>query len=166
MKVKQHAQGFLIKQSLLPGVVNGFLNGVLAIFAHPWETVIEMWGHDAYGIDLLLTAFLLPAITWLIVRKLVRKIEDVRVPMSVCVRGSSKLAARLSTGRIVGSISWGACGVLLFGLPTLVCLQLLGAPNLRGITYAIFKGVYAATISASLQPIMACARIQFLRTMP
>jgi hypothetical protein len=55
--------------------------------------------------------------------------------------------------------------VLLFGLPTLVGLQLIGAPKMRGITYAIFKGVYSATISALLQPMMACARIQFLHTM-
>jgi len=165
MKIKVGVHGFLIKQSILPGVFNGFLSGLLAISAHPSEAVLEMWGHDAYGIDLVLTAFLLPAISWLIVRKLIQKNEDVSVPWTMCAYDSSRLAVRLSSTRIVGSISWGACGVLLFGLPTLAGLHLLGEPTLRGIAYAVFKCVYATTISALMQPMMACARIQFLRSM-
>lgn len=165
MKVHPNTPSFMISHSLIPAILNGLLNGVLSIYAHPWEVEVKMWGQDAYGIDLVLTAFLIPAITWLIVCALIRKSVGESGSLSICLHGASRLANRLNASRTLGSISWGACGVLLFGLPTLVGLQLLGAPNMRGITYSIFKGVYSATISALLQPMMACTRIQFLRAM-
>jgi hypothetical protein len=163
LRTNWESHTFLIKHCLIPGIFNGLLNGILAIYTYPKATNILMWGQDAYGIDLIFTAFLIPAISWLFVFSMISDREVGAVPMRNFIVSVMSLMIRLSSSRGIGLFSWGAVGILIFSVPILICLQALGSPNMNGINYAIFKGVFAATISSILQPIMVGVRIQYFR---
>ena len=163
MKFYTDDRAILVKHGLVPGLFNGMLNGLLAIYAHPSDAIIGLWLHGAYGIDLALTGFLLPTITWLILYASVQKPEGTSSIQSFCSRHEQWLADRLGSSRIGSSIVWGALGMLIFGIPVIAMLQVLDAPDLNEISYATLKGAYAGTISVLLQPLMARTRIRFLK---
>ena len=65
-------QKFIMTQQLLPGLINGLLNGGIAWAQHRETAALGLWDQGAYATDLLATGFLLPALSWLIVRPLLR----------------------------------------------------------------------------------------------
>ncbi|WP_050460994.1 hypothetical protein [Herbaspirillum autotrophicum] len=67
---------FFLTQQLLPGLING----AIAWAIHAGDSVIGLWDRGAYANDLLATGFLLPAITWFILRPLLPAAVPFRWP--------------------------------------------------------------------------------------
>jgi hypothetical protein len=152
---------FLMTQQLLPGLINGLLNGGIAWAQHHKTAALGLWAHGMYATDLLATGFLLPSLTWLILRPLLRR--QARA-------GKAPVLAGLPMPRLVGwmtSSTWG--GSLVIGLMgmglvaggTLLALQLLGSPSFVGTDYALFKGAFGALLTFVLQPVMVFSALAY-----
>lgn len=154
------ARHFFVSQQLVPGLINAVINGAIAWSMHSPQARVGLWDQGAYAHDLLATGFLLPAITWWILRPLLRsqaakgKAPDLHaVPMPL-------LARWMPSGVWSGALVIGLMGMLLVGGASVVALQLLGAPIFDGATYAWVKGGYALLLSLCLQPAMVFAALR------
>lgn len=148
---------FAIRQQLLPLISDGVINGLVAWALHPGNTRIGLWDNGSYATDLLATGFLLPAITWMILRPIL---------LRRAIKGAAPELAGLSTpllspwiprGFWSGAIVTGLMGTVLFGVGGSVLMHALGAPTMTGHVYALFKAGYAGVLAAALQPAMVFA---------
>lgn len=151
---------FFVTQQLVPAVINGLINGVIAWATHRGASVIGLWDQGAYANDLLATGFLLPAITWFILRPLLHRqaalgnafpLEGLSPPWLGRWMPSSLWGGALAIG-LIGLVLPGGCAVLL--------MQILGAPAFSGTAYALFKGLYGAVVTLALQPVMVFAALR------
>lgn len=150
---------FFLKQQLIPGLINGLINGWIAWAMNKGASAIGLWERGAYAVDLIATGFLMPALTWFILRPLLRHqrasgkapaLDGVTLPL---------FARRMSPSLWGGALIIGLLGAGLLGGSTLLIMQALGAPEFSGQSYAVFKGVYAALLTATLQPTMVFAAL-------
>lgn len=152
-------QKFIITQQLLPGLINGLLNGGIAWAQHRDATALGLWDQGAYATDLLATGFLLPALSWLIVRPLLqRQATTGKAPV---LSGLSRpwLARWMRPSLWGGTAAIGLMGVTLIGGALVLALQGLGSPEFAGTDYALFKGAYGALLTLVLQPVMVFAAL-------
>lgn len=152
-------QKFIITQQVLPGLINGLLNGGIAWAQHRDAATLGLWDQGAYATDLLATGFLLPAISWLIVRSLLRhQATSGKAPV---LSGLSKpwLLRWMRPSLWGGTAAIGLMGMVLVGGGAVLALQLLGSPGFVGTDYALFKGAYGALLTLVLQPVMVFAAL-------
>lgn len=151
---------FFVTQQLLPGLINGLINGGIAWALHRGETAIGLWDRGAYATDLLATGFLLPAITWFILRPLLRKqaVAD-RAPLFDGL-ATPWLTRWMGSSLWGGSLSIGLIGLVLLGGSTVLAMQAMGAPGFSGNGYAVFKGAYGTLVTVILQPVMVFAALR------
>lgn len=155
---------FFVSQQLIPGLINALINGIIARSMHSPDTRLGLWDQGAYAHDLLATGFLLPAITWWILRPLLRSQETkgkapdlhgVRIPW---------LSRWMPNTVWGGALAIGLMGMLLVGGGSALALQLLGAPYFGGTDYAWVKGGFALLLSLCLQPTMVFAALRTATT--
>jgi hypothetical protein len=153
MQVSTH-QKFLITQQLLPGLINGLLNGGIAWAQHSDAAALGLWDRGAYATDLLATGFLLPALSWFILRPLLRR--QAAAGKAPLLEGlpTPRLARWMSPSLWGGSLFIGLMGMGLLGGGLVLALHLLGGPSFVGVDYALFKGAYGALLTVVLQPVM------------
>lgn len=150
---------FFVAQQLLPGLINGLLNGGIAWALHRGDTAIGLWDRGAYAYDLLATGFLLPAITWLILRPLLHRQAVAGKAPRLAGLPAPWLARWMPPSPWGGALAIGLIGMGLLGGSAVLAMQLLGAPAFSGNGYAVFKGLYGALVAATLQPAMVFAAL-------
>jgi hypothetical protein len=152
-------QQFIITQQMLPGLINGLLNGGIAWAQHRDAATLGLWDQGAYATDLLATGFLLPAISWLIVRPLLRR--QATTGKAPVLSGLSRpwLLRWMRPSLWGGTAAIGLMGLGLLGGGMVLALQLLGSPAFAGTDYAVFKGAYGALLTLVLQPVMVFAAL-------
>jgi len=132
-------------------VVNLMINGVIAWLLFRKATRVPMWGQSSIAGDTIATAFLLPAITCLIVTPLAR--GQVRTRRVVAVADASwRWIPRNMVWRalLVGLI----CLLVLTPL-TLFVLGTLGVEELSPWHFVYFKATFAAVEGALVTPFLA-----------
>ena len=145
---------FFISQQLTPGLINGLINGLIAWSMHRHTAALGLWTQGAYATDLIATGFLLPAISWLILRPLIgRQFKQGTAPQLETLP-PPKLMKFMPTGFWTGTLVIGLMGMILVGGVSVVLLQLLGSPDIVGSDYAWFKGLFGMLLTLVLQPTM------------
>lgn len=145
---------FFISQQLTPGLINGLINGLIAWSMHRHTAALGLWTQGAYATDLIATGFLLPAISWLILRPLIgRQFKQGTAPQLETLP-PPKLMKFMPTGLWTGTLVIGLMGMILVGGVSVVLLQLLGSPDIVGSDYAWFKGLFGMLLTLVLQPTM------------
>lgn len=152
-------QKFFMTQQLLPGLINGLLNGGIAWAQHSDATALGLWDRGAYATDLLATGFLLPALSWFILRPLLRRQAAAGKAPLLEGLATPQLARWMSPSLWGGSLSIGLMGMGLLGGGMVLALHLLGSPSFVGVDYALFKGAYGALLTIVLQPVMVFAAL-------
>ena len=150
---------FFLNQQLVPAIINALINGGIAWGMHHSTHSIGLWERGAYAHDLIATGFLLPVITWFIVRPLLRSQAQKGKAPSLEGVASPKLDRWMPSTLWGGTAFIGLAGLLLGGAAALV-MALAGAPDFSGTNYAVIKGIYAALLSAALQPVMVFAALR------
>ena len=149
----RHRKFLLIEQAAVPAVFNLLLNGAIAWALFRSASEVPLWGESSVGVDLLVTAFVLPYLTCVIVSRLVAR--DVR---------SGKLP-RLDAGQLPHShwflrspsmrgLLLGAAGMLFFALPLVWALSLGQARPIPVLSFVAFKAVWAALLALLVTPIV------------
>ena len=152
-------QKFIMTQQLLPGLINGLLNGGIAWAQHRETAALGLWDQGAYATDLLATGFLLPALSWLIVRPLLRHQAANGKAPELSGLARPWLTRWMRPSLWGGTAAIGLMGMGLLGGGVVLALQLLGSPGFAGTDYALFKGAYGAFLTLALQPVMVFAAL-------
>ena len=150
---------FFMTQQLLPGLINVLLNGGIAWAQHREATTLGLWGDGAYAFDLLATGFLMPSLTWWVLRPLLRR--QARAGKAPVLTGlpTPRLLRWMKPSLWGGSLAIGLMGMGLVGGATVLALQLLGSPSFVGTDYALFKGAFGSLLTFVLQPTMVFAAL-------
>jgi hypothetical protein len=149
---------FIVSQQVLPGVINALINGVIAWAMHRGASAIGLWDRGAYATDLLATGFLLPAITFLIIRPLLRRQAAAGKGPALAGVPVPRLARLIPSTLLGGSAIAGLLGTAV-GAVLVLAMHALGAPAMTGTGYAVFKGAYGGLLSIALQPAMVFAAL-------
>ena len=155
---------FFVSQQLTPGLINGVINGAIAWSMHRQTPVIGLWEEGGYATDLIATGFLLPAITWFIVKPLLARQVGQGKALHLGDLPTPKLLPYMPTGTGSGALAIGLMGMLLVGGACVLLLQLLGSPDILGADYALFKGLFALLLTIVLQPTMVFAAVNDAQT--
>lgn len=154
-----NATQFFLKQQLVPGLINGAINGAIAWSLHRGASAIGLWERGAYATDLLATGFLLPAISWFILRPLLRHQHASAKAPPLDGVATPLLSRWMRPSLWGGALIIGLLGAGLLGGGAVLLMQALGAPDFSAQGYAWFKGAYAALLTAALQPVMVFAAL-------
>lgn len=137
-------------ERIINGLVNAAINGGLAWYLFKAKPLLELWGGEGFGADLMASAFIMLFIVALIVVSIFRRKARL-----------GEISATWDNGRwlhrqlqrfpqsLLGSASlFGLIGMLVFVPPTLLLLSLSNMTEFTPAQYAIFKGCWAGSLAA------------------
>ena len=159
----QHKKFLFVDQSIVPGLFNLLINGLICWLLFRSIDTLSLWGEHSFGPDLLITALLLPALTCAIVSPLIgRQVASGKVPpLERAYLSENGLGSRSLLLRI---IVMGVAGVIFAGLPFIGLLNVIeplsADVTLTSTHYIIFKAVWAALIAIVISPIVAWWALQ------
>jgi hypothetical protein len=146
-------QYLIVKQALVPALVNLVLNGLISWLVLRNVASITLWGKPSIALDLLLTAFLIPFITCFInsytIAKSVRsgKVEKLDAPLRYFTLWHlTPIYAR--------SFLLGLIALVCVGVPTVLLLETLWVEPISLWQFVIFKALWAGTLAAVVTPII------------
>lgn len=151
---------FIVGQQVVPALINAGLNGAIAWAQHAKTPVLGLWDNNAYAIDLLATGFLLPAISWLILRPLLRSQQAKGKAPSLVGCHVPRLLPWMSSSLWRGSLTAGLIGMLAVGCTAVIAAMALGSPEFTGQHYAWLKAGYAGVLTVVMQPLMVFAALR------
>lgn len=149
----------LLKQLLLPAFINLTLNGLICWLVLKNTSVITFWGKSSIGIDLLITAFLIPFITSLINSYVIAEqvVNGKLEPMNM---RSNQVTGWLLRPTYLKSTFLGLICIAFAGLPTIIVLQMIWNDPISLWNYVLFKSLWAAVLAAIVSPLIAIWAIQ------
>ena len=149
----RHQRFLMIEQGAVPTVFNFALNGAIAWALFRSAAHVPLWGEQSVAGDTLITAFLLPLLTCLIVSRLVtRQVEQGHLPP---LRGANlpfSGPSRLSTG-VRGTL----LGVTAMAFAAAPLVGALDAAEFSGFAlwpFIAFKAAFAALLAAFVTPLV------------
>jgi hypothetical protein len=149
----RHRRFLVIEQGAVPTVFNFALNGAIAWLLFRSVADVPLWGESSVGVDLLVTGFLLPFLTCLIVSAIVaRHVGAGKVPPLPL--------AQLPHSRWFERSTWlrgallGLVGVLFFAVPVVWALSLGQARPFPTGSFVVFKAVWAAMLALLVTPVI------------
>ena len=149
-----HRRLLILDNGVGSAVFNFVLNGVIAWLLFRTATSVPMWGESSVGVDTLITAFLLPFFTCLIVSRVVeRRVTQGHVPPLAPAELPQAGWPRRST--LARSLFLGAAGVLLAAVPVVAALSFSGFSGFAGLwPFVGFKATFAALLAAVVTPLI------------
>lgn len=164
----QHRRFLLIEQAAVPTVFNFALNGGIAWVLFRSVATVPLWGESSVGVDLLVTAFLLPFLTCVIVSTLIaRKVRAGKLPkLSQGQLPHSRWFERSASQR---GLFLGTAGVLFGALPLVWALSLGQSQPIPMSSFVMFKAVWAGLLALMVTPIVgwwALANASHVETVP
>ena len=150
----RHRRFFIIEQGAVPTIFNFLLNGVIAWALFRSVANVPLWGEASVGVDLLVTAFVLPFLTCVIVSKIVAgHVRDGKVPPLP----SNQLphSRWFQTSPAKRGVFLGAAGVLFSAVPIVWALSLGQAQPIPMTSFVAFKAVWAAMLALLVTPVVA-----------
>jgi hypothetical protein len=143
-----------IGQTVPPFVINVLLNGAIAWAIFRGAATIPLWGASSIGGDTLVTSFLLPAITCLIVTPLVRgQVKKGAAPAFTGALVSWLRPLQRSLG--VRAVALGLVSVVLGGGLAIALLSALGVEALGFGPFLVWKALYAGVLAVFVTPAIA-----------
>jgi len=150
------ARFLLVDQSLVGFAFNFVLNGAIAWAINRNAASIPFAGEASIVGDTVITSFLLPFLTCLIVTGLIQKQiasgKLAALPSAPDAGVAGFLAAR---GTALRGALLGIAAIALVAAPTLLALGALGVDELARDAFLFFKAGYAGVLAALVQPIIA-----------
>ena len=125
----RHKRFLIVDQGVVPTIFNFLLNGLICWALFRTAESVSLWGESSVGVDLLVTAFVLPFLTTLIVSAIVlRELRAGKLPP--LLSDQLPLSGWFKRSSFVRGLLLGICGVVLssllsrlFGRLTLVKLN-------------------------------------------
>lgn len=151
---------FFLGQLLFPCLVNAGINGGIAWAQHAHAPAVGLWTQGAYAADFLATGFLLPAISWLVLRPLLRRqLAQGRAP-NLAGLSPPRMLRWMPGNAAYGALIVGIYGMVLVGGIATATAIAIGEPTFSGQTYALVKAGYAALLTLAVQPLMVFAALR------
>jgi len=141
-----------------PGAINGLMGSAIAWTAKSDTSTLGLWTEGAYAVDLMFTGFLLPSISWFIVRTVMRIRAQKGKDLEASKLPSPWLRHVMPTSFWGGGLFIGSVGTMV-GCATVFVMQSLGSPTLDVSTYVAFKFAYSALLAAMIQPTLVHAAL-------
>ena len=141
-----------------PGAINGLVGSAIAWAAKSDASPLGLWTEGAYAVDLMFTGFLLPSISWFIVRTVMRIKALKGKDLEVSELPSPWLRHVMPTSFWGGGLFIGSVGTIV-GCATVFVMQSLGSPTLDVSTYVALKFAYSALLAAMIQPTLVYAAL-------
>lgn len=136
------------------GLTNAFFNGVICWWLISDKGPLSWWGTHSFGVDLIATGFILPLIVTLIVvplqRRKVRSGKVTPLKATQVTNRYFKLFANAPAPLWQCAVYFGITGIALVALPTLGLLWVAGIEQFSAVQFAVFKGLWAGLLAASL----------------
>lgn len=149
------------QQTINNVIINMLLNGGLAWWLLKEKPPLTAFGESGYGIDMLITGFLLAGLVAMAMIKIhqVQLAKGMHQPVAVSVLGGY---ARLPTGNLWACSGLFALAGMLASAALVGVLLLLALPPFDPPVYAVFKAVWAGILAGLVVPpavmIGLCAR--------
>lgn len=166
-------QRLLLRRSFIitPAVINFVLIGGIAWVIHRGRSSVALWGADGMGIDIILTSFLLPFLTCLIVMLIVWRLFEQGDQSAVSwTRFDFWWLAWLPQGKWARAVEIGAATALGGSAILLSGLDLLKIENLSPNGAIVLKASYGAVLAGLVTPLLALASLadvsRYLRETP
>jgi len=145
-----------VDQSLVPFAINFVLNGGIAYAINRNASSIPFAGEASIVGDTVITSFLLPFLTCLIVTALIHKqIAGGKIAALPSAPGSGVGRFLAARGKALRGALLGVAAIALVAAPTLLALGALGVDALARDAFLFFKAGYAGVLAALVQPIIA-----------
>ena len=161
--LSQHKKFIFVDQSLMPGVFNLIINGLICWLLFRSIDTLSLWGEHSFGPDLLITALLLPALTCAIVSPLIaRQVASGKVlPLDRSYLDENGVGSKPLIVRVV---IIGIAGVVFAGFPFVGLLNVI-QPQAEAVTmasthYIVFKAIWAALTAMIVSPVIAWWALQ------
>jgi hypothetical protein len=148
-----HRRLLIVDNGVVSALFNFLLNGAIAWALFRSAAHVPLWGEQSVAGDTLITAFLLPLLTCLIVSRLVtRQVEQGHVPP---LRGANlpfSGPSRLSTG--VRGTLLGVTAMAFAAAPLVGALDASGFSGFALWPFVAFKAAFAAVLAAAVTPLV------------
>jgi hypothetical protein len=148
-QAKQH----LKREALVGGTSNTVFNGLIAWWLLKDGSALTWSGSSSFVVDIFATAFILPFIVALIVIPIHKRKLAKETIAAMDFGPGSRLQSwvnRLPTSTMGNAFWFGIAGMCLFAPPPLVGFFLAGVEQIAPLHYAIFKGLWAGLMAATL----------------
>lgn len=134
-----------------PALMNGIINPAVAALQTRGQEVLPLWSRSGgLAPDTLATAFFLPLMTCLIVTPIVRRsLQRGSITALPAPRG------RTRRGLLRGALRLGLLGLLLFGIPAVATMALIGVTETARGSFLIWKAGSTALLAAGVTPWIA-----------
>ena len=150
----QHRRFLLIEQGAVPTVFNFVLNGAIAWALFRSVATVPLWGASIVGVDLLVTAFLLPFLTCVIVSALItRKVRSGN--LAVLPLGQLPHSRWFQRSVSRRGLFLGIVGVMFGAVPLVWALSLGQSQPIPMFSFVMFKAVWAGMLALMVTPIVA-----------
>jgi hypothetical protein len=154
MLSSEHRRLLSVDQGIIAIVINVLLNGGIAWLLFSSVSVVPLWGESSVGIDLILTAFLLPFLSCLIVSRIVAgQVRSGKLPplptAQVPESGWSHRSIR-ARGALLG-----VCSVFLAAGPIVVALSLADSATFGASAFIGFKAGWGGLLGGVVSPVIA-----------
>jgi len=144
---------FIIEQGIGSAIVNLVMNGAIAWALFRSLTSVPLWGQHSIASDTLVTTFLLPLHTCLIVTPLTRRRIRSGSLSPVEWRYSSDSAlGRLPRKAIPCALVFGVISLILAAPLALGALTALEVAQMSFERFVVFKATFAAMLAAVVTP--------------
>jgi len=149
-----HRRLLILDNGVGSAVFNFLLNGLIAWLLFRTATAVPLWGQQSVAGDTLITAFLLPFFTCLIVSRIVeRRVTQGHVPRLAAAELPPGAWPHRST--LARSLFLGVAGVLLAAVPVVALLSFSGFSGFAGVwPFVGFKATFAALLAAIVTPLI------------
>jgi len=154
----EHRSFLTVQQGVVAFVVNVILNGVIAWLIFRGVEQVPVLGGSGVAADLMITAFLLPFLTCMIVSRVVAsQVRGGKVPRAEQGQLAVASASRGWWQRSIfqRSLFLGAIGILFAALPVVAALLLTKAPGFSSMDLVAFKALWAGLLACSVSPAIA-----------
>jgi len=151
-----HWRFLAIQESAVPALINFVFNGTIAWWLFRSATFVPFSGPSSIAGDTLVTSFLLPLLSCLVITWLIQRgVEhgELRPLVIVPEQGWQVWLSQLRPLR--RGVFFGLAGVVLGGVPVCVVFARLGPPGVSFWAFVWFKAVYAALLAAAVSPLIA-----------
>ncbi len=144
----------MVEQGVIPFFINVVLNGVITWLVFGTQGLVPMWGLGNVGFDLLLTGFMLPFATCMIVSRVIAgQLRSGKVALlpkdQVPETGPAHQPIWLR------AIGLGGLGVLLASAPVVAALALADVTGFAATAFIAFKAGWGGILGAVVSPWIA-----------
>jgi hypothetical protein len=150
----RHKRFLIIEQGVVPTIFNFVVNGLICWTLFRTAELVPLWGESSVGIDLLVTAFVLPFLTALIVSAIVsRELHAGKLPP--LSSDQLPLSGWFKRSSFVRGLLLGICGVIFAAIPLIWALDLGQAQPFTVSSFILFKAVWAGLLAMIFTPLVA-----------